>query len=237
MSLLDIGLFTGKKIDRDTGLYYFNARWYDPQLGRFITEDPIKDGINWYAYGSNNPLIYTDPTGLETVIMYQNMGPYKHLFIAQKDEKTGDVSTLSLHPKKKELAGLATIIGAKIKELVETHTDYEVNEFTVESENTPDFAVELKAAEAYLAGEDIPLLTFCEYAETPPVPEDMTQSEFDDLVKENGENYPDEETPYNGWDGPNSNTYVDDVIEDSNSTISDILGAQAQNSGESDETE
>ena len=41
------GCYTGKKIDRDTGLYYFNARWYDPQLGRFITEDPIKDGVNW----------------------------------------------------------------------------------------------------------------------------------------------------------------------------------------------
>ncbi|MBI9100659.1 MAG: RHS repeat-associated core domain-containing protein [Spirochaetaceae bacterium] len=59
------GFYTGKKIDSDTGLYYFNARWYDPALGRFITEDPIKDGTNWFAYVSNNPLIYTDPTGLE----------------------------------------------------------------------------------------------------------------------------------------------------------------------------
>jgi RHS repeat-associated protein len=42
----------------EEGLYYFNARWYDPQLGRFITEDPIKDGLNWFAYVSNNPLRY-----------------------------------------------------------------------------------------------------------------------------------------------------------------------------------
>ena len=34
--------FTGKDMDEDTGLYYFNARWYDSELGRFISEDPIK---------------------------------------------------------------------------------------------------------------------------------------------------------------------------------------------------
>ena len=32
--------YTGKDLDEDTGLYYFNARWYDPLNGRFITEDP-----------------------------------------------------------------------------------------------------------------------------------------------------------------------------------------------------
>ena len=61
-------LFTGKELDHDTGLYYFNARWYDPELGRFITEDPIRDGVNWYVYVGNNPLGYTDPTGLKDVV-------------------------------------------------------------------------------------------------------------------------------------------------------------------------
>lgn len=51
-------------VNKSEGLYYFNARWYSAELGRFITEDPIKDGINWYTYVSNNPLIYIDPTGL-----------------------------------------------------------------------------------------------------------------------------------------------------------------------------
>jgi len=46
-------------------LYYFNTRWYDPNLGRFITEDPIRDGGNWFAYCGNNPLSFTDPTGLD----------------------------------------------------------------------------------------------------------------------------------------------------------------------------
>lgn len=34
-------------------------------MGRFITEDPIKDGNTWYIYAANNPLMYIDPTGLE----------------------------------------------------------------------------------------------------------------------------------------------------------------------------
>ena len=58
------GRYTGKDYDEDTGLYYFNARWYDASLGRFTTEDPIRDGANWWVYCSNNPLKYVDPTGL-----------------------------------------------------------------------------------------------------------------------------------------------------------------------------
>ena len=57
--------YTGKEFDTDTGLYYFNARWYDPTLGRFITEDPARDGANWFAYVGNNPMSRIDPTGLE----------------------------------------------------------------------------------------------------------------------------------------------------------------------------
>jgi len=65
ISDLDLGLkYTGKDLDEDTGLYYFNARWYDAKTGRFISEDPIRDGLNWYAYCSNNPVNYVDPTGL-----------------------------------------------------------------------------------------------------------------------------------------------------------------------------
>jgi RHS repeat-associated protein len=53
--------FTGKKQDT-TGLYYFSARYYDPELGRFLTRDP-KKGINQYSYCYNNPLKYIDPDG------------------------------------------------------------------------------------------------------------------------------------------------------------------------------
>lgn len=55
--------FTGKELD-DSGLTYFGARYYDPSLGVFTTVDPIKDGMNHYAYANNNPMKYVDPTGL-----------------------------------------------------------------------------------------------------------------------------------------------------------------------------
>ncbi|MCO5050791.1 MAG: pre-toxin TG domain-containing protein [Verrucomicrobiae bacterium] len=63
--------FTGQVQDEETGLYYYNARYYDPELGRFIQADTIipdpanPQSYNRYAYVLNNPLRYTDPTGFE----------------------------------------------------------------------------------------------------------------------------------------------------------------------------
>jgi RHS repeat-associated protein len=54
--------FTGKFYD-DTGFLYFNSRYFDPVTGRFITEDPSRQGVNWYAYCRNNPVNMTDPDG------------------------------------------------------------------------------------------------------------------------------------------------------------------------------
>ena len=61
-------LFTGQRLD-GTGLYYYNARYYDPTLGRFISADTIIPNptnpqyFNRYSYCLNNPLKYTDPSG------------------------------------------------------------------------------------------------------------------------------------------------------------------------------
>ncbi|WP_438498560.1 RHS repeat domain-containing protein, partial [Paenibacillus sp. IHBB 3054] len=61
--------YTGEVYDTETGLYYLRARYYDPSIGRFINEDTYEGQIdnplslNLYTYVSNNPLIYTDPTG------------------------------------------------------------------------------------------------------------------------------------------------------------------------------
>lgn len=53
--------FTGMEIE-DNGLYDFNARYYMPQIGRFISSDPIRPTIN-YIYSLQNPTKYIDPTG------------------------------------------------------------------------------------------------------------------------------------------------------------------------------
>src|SRR4030043_2084216 len=59
--------FTNQQYDKESGLYYYNARYYDPHLGTFITPDPAMDGLNHYNYCNSNPIKYTDPTGLEDV--------------------------------------------------------------------------------------------------------------------------------------------------------------------------
>ncbi len=66
--------YTGRERDPDTGLMYYRARWYDPQVGRFISEDPIqfKGGdINLYAYVNNRPLNHVDPSGREQLTARQ----------------------------------------------------------------------------------------------------------------------------------------------------------------------
>jgi RHS repeat-associated protein len=61
--------YTGQIFDDETGLYYYGARYYDPELGRFIQPDTMvpdpsdSQQLNRYSYVNNNPLKYTDPTG------------------------------------------------------------------------------------------------------------------------------------------------------------------------------
>jgi len=80
--------FIGQEYDVDTGLNYLNARYYNSNIGRFISQDPlaieslqttdakkfvaiISNPQNWntYSYALNNPLVAVDPTGLYTIIV------------------------------------------------------------------------------------------------------------------------------------------------------------------------
>jgi RHS repeat-associated protein len=57
--------YTGRENDGATGLYYYRARYYSPQLGRFISEDSVGvgGGTNYYAYVGDDPTKYIDPSG------------------------------------------------------------------------------------------------------------------------------------------------------------------------------
>ena len=70
--------FTGREFDTFTGLQFFRARWYDPKIGRFISEDPIGfngGDLNLFAYVWNSPHNYRDPTGLYPYKLPASPGP------------------------------------------------------------------------------------------------------------------------------------------------------------------
>ena len=74
--------FTDKEFDDSAGLFYFEARWYNPSIGRFVSEDPMQysydpsgkggltsilgdpQSLNFYAYARDNPVNLTDPSGM-----------------------------------------------------------------------------------------------------------------------------------------------------------------------------
>ena len=58
--------YTGREFDTETSLYYYRARYYDPQAGRFLSEDPLAfgAGVNFYRYADNNPVFWRDASGL-----------------------------------------------------------------------------------------------------------------------------------------------------------------------------
>lgn len=64
--------FTDQELDAETGLYNYDARLYDPIIGRFVSADPIvqapyySQSFDRFSYVFNNPLIYTDPTGYQS---------------------------------------------------------------------------------------------------------------------------------------------------------------------------
>lgn len=73
--------YCGEYFDKETGTIYLRARYYDPEIGRFITEDSVwgKDAdplsLNLYTYCGNDPVLFTDPTGH---ITQQDKDKYKH---------------------------------------------------------------------------------------------------------------------------------------------------------------
>jgi RHS repeat-associated protein len=69
--------YTSREFDADTGLSYYRARYYDPAIGRFISEDQIGflgSGINFYAYVYNSPLNFVDPFGLTSMVYVVSTG-------------------------------------------------------------------------------------------------------------------------------------------------------------------
>ena len=68
-SLISPFRYTAREFDAETNLNYYRARYYDPQIGRFLSSDPsgFWGGLNTYAYVGNDPISLIDPTGLDWI--------------------------------------------------------------------------------------------------------------------------------------------------------------------------
>ena len=70
--------FAGEMMDAVTGQYYLRAKFYNPVIARFLSEDTYYgDGLNLYAYCHNNPVGYVDPSGHEGLICSKKYGELK----------------------------------------------------------------------------------------------------------------------------------------------------------------
>jgi RHS repeat-associated protein len=52
------------------GLTYMRARWYEPTTGRFVSEDPARDGLNWFTYAKSSPVTSIDFSGRTALAVY-----------------------------------------------------------------------------------------------------------------------------------------------------------------------
>jgi len=90
-------LYAGYQYDPETGLYYLNARMYDPVTARFIQEDSYLGerndplSLNLYTYCHNEPMMYSDPTGHREVEGTEIGGHTEHKKVVSKMPKSGSV--------------------------------------------------------------------------------------------------------------------------------------------------
>lgn len=86
--------FTGKERDTETGLDLMGARYYNNAMGRFMTTDPLggppedPQTLNKYSYVRNNPLRYTDPTGMDLWLQGcgKNSSTWRNSFVGTTDK-------------------------------------------------------------------------------------------------------------------------------------------------------
>ena len=82
--------YNGKEFEDDLNWYHYDVRYYDPQLGRWHSIDPLDEFWNPYCYVGNKPIISIDPDGMDELRFNQG-GEYVDPFDDGKKEITGAV--------------------------------------------------------------------------------------------------------------------------------------------------
>ena len=122
--------YRGYYYDTETGFYYLNARYYDPQIKRFINADEIGylgangdlNSYNLYAYCSNNPVMYVDPTGNSLAAVANAFWTFWGYAVSDGPSIVGD------------LVGIFFLASAVIDAIWNDSTD------TIEKEESPSIA-------------------------------------------------------------------------------------------------
>src|SRR5690554_522583 len=86
--------FNGKELDDATQMYYYGARYYDPRISIFVSVDPLaEETMTPYQYVNNNPIMFTDPTGMvaDDIIIRGENGNTITIPTADDDHKYVDV--------------------------------------------------------------------------------------------------------------------------------------------------
>jgi RHS repeat-associated protein len=128
-------LYNGKEIQQELALdwYDYGARFYDPQIGRFHSEDPLSEkfyGINPYNYCANNPILLNDPTGKDWTISWdmdkEGVRHYHITFTGAVVDQTTD--------QKGQADKMAQVITAQFQSL-----------FNVDNSKDQGFTIDVKA--------------------------------------------------------------------------------------------
>ena len=97
--------YCGEYYDSEIEQIYLRARYYDPSLGRFTQQDPaMADGMNWYTYCGNNPVINVDPSGLAIQIDEEGV-EYIHLLTGDTGYQIDENGGLYYDQSKSEIIG------------------------------------------------------------------------------------------------------------------------------------
>jgi len=199
------------------------ARYFTTGLGRWSQPEPLLKGVpparflanpqklNPYSYCLNNPTKYVDPDGKETKIYsVPVVAGHRHLFIVVKNENI--YTSKGLYPKNRVAA---------VKSLIPFLKG-----------GTPEVRTDLKTELGEVKKLDSGGKSNAKYEATISPPSGMTTEQHDKAVIDAADKYPVDKKTYDADQGPNSNTYVDDVIESTGATMPDVPGATQQNYGE-----
>lgn len=134
----------------ETGLYYYRARYYDPKVGRFISEDPIGfvGGVNFYAYVNGNPASFVDPLGLKITVTGYVSSDNAQVLSLLNTLTTTQWGQQNLNPLiTDQTRNLTITLGARTRYNPETDTLYFNPNATVplEAENGWEFAAAIIA--------------------------------------------------------------------------------------------